>query len=236
MAIVDKTALSYWFPVLVEAGLPVPRTTILTMPPDAQKEIRNSFDGQGSIEGVRALKLFADDIAEAVSEFGYPFFLRTDHTSGKHNWEETCFVDCAEAIPTHLWRIAEYSEICDFVGLPWSTWAVREILPTIPFGTCPNYGNMPICREFRFFVDEGAIRCVHPYWPRSALDQGGASSELDYDALCRMGDDIGDLAADAGSALGGSWSIDILETKRGWFITDLAEAHKSFHWEGCPKV
>jgi hypothetical protein len=27
--------------------------------------------------------------------------------------------------------------------------------------------------------------------------------------------------------------VDILETKRGWFVTDMAEAGKSWHWPGC---
>ena len=26
------------------------------------------------------------------------------------------------------------------------------------------------------------------------------------------------------------------KTARGWFITDLAEAHKSFHWAGCARA
>lgn len=29
-------------------------------------------------------------------------------------------------------------------------------------------------------------------------------------------------------------SVDILDTEKGWFVTDMAEADKSFHWEGCP--
>jgi hypothetical protein len=43
---VDKTALSYWFPKLVEAGIPVPRTKIITMPPEAQKVMWKWFDDQ----------------------------------------------------------------------------------------------------------------------------------------------------------------------------------------------
>jgi hypothetical protein len=42
------------------------------------------------------------------------------------------------------------------------------------------------------------------------------------------------LAEKAGAAVGGSWSIDILETEKGWYVTDMAEAYKSFHWEDCP--
>jgi hypothetical protein len=42
------------------------------------------------------------------------------------------------------------------------------------------------------------------------------------------------FAKAAGCAVGGAWSVDILETKRGWFVTDMAEAEKSFHWPECP--
>ena len=44
------------------------------------------------------------------------------------------------------------------------------------------------------------------------------------------------LATKAGRALGGSWSVDILETARGWFITDMAEADRSFHLPDCPNA
>ena len=106
------------------------------------------------------------------------------------------------------------------VIVPWDTWAVREFLPTLPLGVCPRYGGMPICREFRFFVVDGETRCRHPYWPRHALDDGGVAADLDYDALCRLDGgtkrQLTDLANAAGRAVGGAWSVDILETRRGW--------------------
>lgn len=230
----DKTALSYWFPKLEAAGIPVPKTKILAMPKRAQEDIWAWFDGK---EGGGGLKPFIEELSAAASAVGFPCFLRTDHTSGKHEWDRTCFVPTAAELAQHVFNIAEHSEICDFLGLPWETWIVREFLPTIPLGVCPHYGNMPICREFRFFVDDGAVRCWHPYWPRHALEDGGAEmSSLGYDQLCRMPflRDLSDLAEAAGRAVGESWSIDILETRRGWFVTDMAEARKSFHWEGCP--
>ena len=38
-----------------------------------------------------------------------------------------------------------------------------------------------------------------------------------------------DLANAAGRAAGGAWSIDLLETRRGWMVTDMAEAANSWH-------
>jgi hypothetical protein len=239
----DLTALSYWFPKLEAAGLPVPRTKILDMPEPAQAVIWAAFDGEPG--DTSALSSFAHDLAEAAKDFGYPFFLRTDHTSGKHNWDDTCFVASPGRIEEHLFYIAEFSELCGFPGLPWTRWVVREFLPTIPLGVCAKYGNMQICREFRFFVDGGEVRCWHPYWPLQALQEGGAPADLDYADMCHVAEEKAshgaswrrarDLAKAAGNAAGGgSWSVDILETRRGWVITDMAPAVKSYHWPECP--
>lgn len=230
---IAPTALSYWFPKIEAGGLPVPRTRIIRMPEAAQKELRATFDGNDA--GNAALAPFYAEIASAA--FAFPMFLRTDHTSGKHNWDETCYVRDRESIGQHVWSIVEFSEMAGIMGLPWDTWAVREMLPTLPFGACKYYGNMPICREWRVFVENNRIICHHPYWPEHALFEGKAPADLDYEAFTRLTDADRDavlgLASRAGAAAGGAWSVDILETQRGWFVTDMAEAHKSWHWLNC---
>jgi hypothetical protein len=46
-----------------------------------------------------------------------------------------------------------------------------------------------------------------------------------------------DLANAAGQAVGGAWSVDVLETRRGWYVTDMAEAASSCHeWPDCPNT
>ena len=240
---IDKTALSWWFPRIEAAGLPVPRTTIIKMPREAQESIWAAFDGK---DGGNAFPFFVE-IASAGDVLGWPCFLRTDHTSGKHSWRETCFLSSAGDLARHVYAIAEFSEMAGFPGLPWDGWAVREMLPTIPLGICLAFGDMPICREFRFFVEDGKVECWHPYWPLEALKQGAAVSydrsavEGLFAALCSPGQtkdvvELNTLAARAGAALGGAWSVDILETARGWVVTDMAEAHKSYHWPGCPRA
>lgn len=232
----DKTALSWWFPKIEAAGLPVPPTILVDMPRKAMEAVFAVFDGKedGDMSG------FIASIDGAASEIGYPVFLRTDHTSGKHGWEGTCHLPDAEAIPSRVMGIVEYSEMASFIGLPWTRWAVRELLPTKPVGHCERYGDMPICREFRFFVSDGDVICRHPYWPLHALEQGGAiyPGTFDYDAFCSLtvkeDAELSDIASKAGQVLGDAWSVDLLETERGWFLTDMAEASKSFHWEGCP--
>jgi hypothetical protein len=226
----DKTSLSFWFPKLQAAGLPVPRTLRLVMPRECRDAMFGAMDGKEAGDVTQ----FRDAVAAAGDEVGWPCFLRTDHTSGKHQWKDTCFLPDKDSIMQHVWNIVEYSELADLMGLPWDAWAVRELLPTIPLGICRKYGDMPVCREFRFFVEDGNAQCAHPYWPRSSLDQGGwDGDDRRYRDLCSMPHEVGLLAARVSQAIEGAWSVDILETKRGWYVTDLAEAHKSYHWPEC---
>lgn len=229
----DKTELSHWFPLIEAAGLPVPKTKIVKMPQAAIEEMWGLFDGK---DDCPELVKFAETVALAGDEFGYPLFLRTDLTSCKHSWERSCFIADRAKLSHHIYQICEESECMDFMGMKWDTFVLRELLPTIPLSVCPLYGNMPVCREFRFFVTDGEVKCWHPYWPRESLEQGGCDASVD---LCHelsappQLEKLYDLAKHAGLAVGGSWSIDILETTRGWYVTDMAEAYKSFHWEDC---
>lgn len=235
---IDRTALSYWFPLIEKAGLPVPKTKIFKMPDAARDTILAGMDGRDGGDG---LVNFAVEIAEATvaAGIGFPLFLRTDLTSGKHEWERTCFVPTHEDLARHIFALAEHSEVAHFLGLPWDIIVVREMLPTKPVTTCPVYGNMPVTREFRLFVDGGEFICGHAYWPRDAVTKGGAYvTPAEYRQISMFRDiaeqeTVRDLARLAGLAVGGAWSVDILDTERGFFITDMAEAHKSWHWPAC---
>lgn len=232
---IDKTCLSHWFPKIAAAGIPVPRTIIVTAPEGSLREVWRAFDGE---KPGAAANEFYQLILNAANEIGYPCFLRTGHTSGKHDWKNCCYLESADRVQRQVLSIIEYGEIASFAGMPHDVWAIREFLPTIPLGHCPGFGDMPICREFRFFVRNGNVECWHPYWPQEALDQGSAifRDGNNYDTLssCAEFDPLTVIAEKAGRAVGGHWSIDILETERGWYVTDMAEAEKSFHWKDCP--
>lgn len=236
----DKTSLTYWFPLIEKAGIPVPKTEILTMPLESQAIIWMALDGLRKDQKLPP-ELFYEQLEGAALRMGLPCFLRTCQTSAKHQWASTCFLDSLDRLRQHVFNITEFSECCDMAGLRWDTWVVREMLPTIPYGVCTAYEGFPVCKEFRFFVDAGKVRCFHPYWPIKALRAGkwepDAPIDVAFAELCSL-DNEGELIAlaeRAGAAVGGSWSVDILETEHGWFVTDMAEAHKSYHWEGCSK-
>lgn len=71
----DKSCLSYWFPKLETAGIPVPKTEIITTGIDLDQLLENTVP-----EG---FSQFVSAIQAAGDRLGYPCFLRTGHTSGK---------------------------------------------------------------------------------------------------------------------------------------------------------
>jgi len=200
----------------------------------AGREIYAAMEGG---ELGKASNEFFAELRAATDAMGYPCFLRTGQTSHKHRWSETCYLRFADELKGHVGQLVEFSSICDFIGLPFNVWAVREFLPISPLATCPRYKGMPVNIEWRFFVRGGQVVCQHPYWPHKSLVEGGLTEknaklielayEDAYDQRPR------DLAASAGKAIGGDWSIDVLWTDNGWHITDCAEAARSWHWPDC---
>lgn len=230
----DKTCLSYWYPLIV-AEVPTPKTIII----EAGCRLTSILDGQKP----ECLDKLIDNIQYAGNKLGWPCFLRTGFGSDKHHWDDTCFLKDASVIRQHIYNLVEWSECVSFIGLPYDIWVVRELLPTKPVFTA--FHNMPICREFRCFIKDAEIQCIHPYWPKDVLkEQGWRGSavtppkwEEKYEKLLSLTfsekKDIEILASTVGSVVGGEWSIDILDTERGWYVTDMAVADQSWHWPFC---
>ena len=233
----DRNCLSWWFPKLLAAGLPVPQTRIVRIPVvSVQRDLLMPFDG---LEFRGPAKTWLGVLTLAVEEIGLPCFLRTGHTSNKHEWTRTCYLESLDEMIGHVLALIEFSEIADMVGLSWNVWAVRELLPTKPVATI--YRGMPLCREFRCFVDGNKLLCRHPYWPPDAIAQGLHGETLPKDRYANLEDttakeraEIAELAKAAGKACGGRWSVDVLDTDRGWYVTDMARMERSYHWPGCP--
>jgi hypothetical protein len=247
----DRNCLSWWFPRLQGAGLPVPETQIIW----TECQLIHLCDGETPI----GFAEFVKSLSDAAEELGgAPIFLRTGQGSGKHHWKDTCYVPHLNVLPCHVTALVEWSHLVDIMGLPHHVWAVRKLLPTSPIMVATEYGNMPVCREFRCFVRDDKLACVHAYWPRKSLEHGfpihrcanPMEDDLDdimrdlpldfdakYDQLCAINEKdymvVTALAIRAGKALGGAWSVDLLETKDVWYVTDCAIASRSFHLEGC---
>lgn len=231
---VDRNDLAYWFPILSSIpGVLVPRTEIVTTDVD----LTMLLDGDDP-DGYEA---FLDDLMSAAIRVGAPespFFLRSGHTSAKHSWRRTCFVEDAEDLVGHVTAIVGFSETADIVGLPTRTWAVREFLQLEHDFTA--FDGMPVAREFRCFFRDGEHICTHPYWP---IDSIWSASRMDYASILEVTnrlsvfervalDHIVSLVA---PAFDGAWSLDLAHGCDGRFqAIDMAEMDRSFHWPGCP--
>ncbi len=229
---VNKTRLSYWFPLIHAAGIPVPRTEIV---PYAHS-LAPLFDGQQP-EGWDDLRIAIIWAADRISRNG-PWFLRTDFGAAKHSWKNTCCVRDLTSIGRHIAAIAEDHEMQFPFVPPCDNWIVREMLPTKPVFTA-FWGKMPITREFRFFVRDDHVEHVQGYWPPDAIKGNKPSIKTWRKKLMKINEFTGDreqsqlydLARRVSRAVPGFWSVDLLETDRGWFVTDMAEGEKSYRWE-----
>jgi hypothetical protein len=234
----DRNDLAFWFPPIRDAGLPVPRTEIVS----TDVELDHLLDG---VEP-RGFDEFLHSLQTAVQAIGGgdPVFLRTGHGSGKHSWARTCFLEDPEALAEHVGALVEWSAMAGIFGLPTSTWAVRELIPTAPICRCEAYGGMPVVREFRYFVRvlpslRTSIEHAQPYWPPAAVEEGHPDVEDWRERLAgisRIGLDwraLADLAHEAARAVGGGfWSVDFLQGADGkWRLTDMADGDDSFRYE-----
>lgn len=224
----NRNCLSYWYPLL--ADLPMPRTEIV----QTSVQLIDLLDGQ-TPDGWEA---FLAEMSDARERIGGDCFLRTGQTSGKHDWERTCWLPLGADLGSHICALVEFSEMADFIGLPSNVWVLREVIKTAPLFHA--FRGFPVTREFRVFVEAGQCFCIHPYWPKEAIAEGrpddsawerklAASSEPYPDTV-----HIGALAKAASKRLPGAWSVDVLQDATGkWWLTDCADAGCSFHWSGC---
>jgi hypothetical protein len=233
----DVNCLSYWQPRLEQAGVLVPRTTIIR----AATDLTVLLDGLAP-EGWAEFHAL---VQAACYDHGLPCFLRTGQGSGKHDWCATCFVTDAENISRHIGALVEWSHLVGIVGLPHDVWAVRDLIQTKPLFTCHRYNNFPVTREFRVFVENGEVTHLQPYWPPGAVDEGepdeedwkeklAAISELEHDDEWQ----VRELAERAWSAMEGQdWSVDLLQDVHGrWWVIDMALAERSFRWDPSEAV
>lgn len=229
----NPTRLSYWFPLVKAAGLPVPETVIIDLRESEQCKSIHTDEKQQAY-----LDYAARQIAERATAAGIfpPYFLRTDFTSGKHDWKRTCHVTDPDAINQHVYALWEFSECVDMLGLPTDVWVVRKMIKTAPLFRA--FREMPIVREFRFFMRDGVIEHCQPYWPpKSIIGPSDAYWKLRLEAanqFLSLAEQhlLQELAQAASRAVPGFWSVDFLQGADGdWFLIDMAEGERSYRWD-----
>ena len=240
---IDKNCLSYWFPKLLQSGVLVPKTVIV----ETECDLYAFNDGETPVK----FDEFLAEINRAATNFTLPLFLRTGHTSGKHDWRNTCFIEDVAQFPENICSLIEYSSLVDFIGLPLRIWVLREFLELDVLETLPRFNGMPLAKEFRAFVEDGEIKSIHPYWPKGAIEQGLGFNQFyveNYagilaDALTAINPVDQEVAGHMLKSVAetfkgdGAWGVDICRAKNGnWYVTDMAIAEQSFHWPECPRL
>lgn len=222
--------IPFWYPVLLRSGIPTPETFILYT--------NINLEPLAFGEAVEGIDTLITDIQNACKKVGSPSFLRTGHSSNKHEWENSCFISKETSkdkkkLLNHVHNLVEHSTMmtidrftpCDF-------WAVRKFIETEIFFYDFD-GKMPITKERRFFIDRGKIQCSHSYWPKKVfLDK----SEKQVDELNNFSkQDVETMVSMAKYIAGkfsGLWSVDFLKGKDGtWYCIDMAIGERSYHEE-----
>ena len=241
---IDRNSMLYWWPLVVDLGIPMPETEIVELGL-SMKDIYGLVDG----EKESALKMDAriPAIEDAVVKVRLPAFLRTDFTSGKHEWKSTCYYDATRPIRHHISELVNYSSICD---LTMNAIVVRQYIPMQSAFTAFS-GAMPVNPERRYFVRDGAVECHHPYWIADALLEQWAETgqsrlpddwlELLHCVNTETDEEVAILIeyattiAEAMEYEHNYWSVDFCKAADGrWIFIDMATGERSWHQDGCP--
>jgi len=239
----EVNSIAYWYPKIA-GRVPTPKTDIISCA-KCDFIIQKTLCGEELQEDEnRLLSSFFGEIEKAANALGWhdcrEVFMRSGHTSGKHNWEEGPHLPPGAQISSHVLAIAEYAILTSFIGLPLDVWAVREHLDIEVLAFVPGYRGMPITWEWRFFIVDGEFQCWHHYWPKRALTIGGIPDD-DADRIIASftepPDEAFDMAEMAARRFGFDASVDIIKDANGkLFVTDMATYGSSFHDYGCKFV
>lgn len=227
----EESSLLFWWPKVRGLGVPVPETKVLEFGPRCLAAVCCPDSEEDAAEARRVIEA----VREAAREFGYPVFIRTDHASGKHEWENACYVAREEDLPRCLAGVIEFNEMVD---LSPRAVVVRRYIPLeSPFTA---FRGMPVARERRYFVLDGRVVCHHPYWPEDAI-RFRQEPEGWREKLAVLNEEAPDevellsgYAARLGAALPGYWSLDFARGADGvWYFIDAARGELSWH-PACP--
>jgi hypothetical protein len=221
-------SMNYWYPKIKDL-VPTPKTEIIP--------IEWSYGKNGEI--IKIEEKAMREIEEKSKQFKFPIFVRGDNGSGKHEWENTCFVKEFKDLREHVRNLIYWSTNCDvFGGIPCNSIALREFID-MDTGFTAFWGKMPVNPERRYFVKDGKLICHHPYWIEDAIrnpsieDWKGVLKEINKE----FSEEIEQLtiyAEQIAKFFEGYWSVDFCRSKDGtWYVIDMARGEDSWHPD-CP--
>lgn len=235
----EKNDLFYWYPKLQEIeGILTPVTSILKLYAPLEKPLYGEPLEDGDQEKIdEFFKRLKNIILETV---GIPCFMRTAHTSAKHYWKDTCHLKDIDRLERQVYQIVEFSHMAGIVSLPHDTWVIREFLD-LQY-VFHAFSDMPIAREFRFFIRDGKVIHVQPYWPEGAIE-GHINEEENANWKEILRDTINTISSEeredlkqainlVAANIDGFWSVDFAQHIEGkWYCIDMAVGEDSYIYE-----
>jgi hypothetical protein len=253
---INKNSFLYWYPKIASInGIKMPKTVIFPLDKDDQLIIRANLN--------EFIRNRGNAIKNAIKDFHFPLFVKTDEIANKHDWKETCFVPNGDELFKHLQNLAYSSDMVDVLC---SAFIFREYTPLESFFTF-FHGEMPVAKERRYFIENGTIICHHPYWdidvfedsfldddhmviflkkfdtsefrpPQFSSDQRNQIRRWIKILNTESPEEIALLTSFANkvaSQIGGAWSVDFAYTQsHEWILIDMAVAADSWHKDSCP--
>jgi len=226
-----------WYP-LVEHIIPTPKTTII---PLQEIESIDKFLAplyEGTVKDREMKRLLA--LAEKEITH-YPIFLRSDQTSHKHDWNNSCYIKNAQSLAKGIANIFEFTLMTETLGF--NAIILREFLE-LPHDF-HAFNGMPISKEFRYFIKNGEVLCRHPYWFPNCMRHADTKDWLTklkkLQTLTPETQTILDeyalkisRAVEPLKAPDNFWSVDFcIVAGQGWMMTDMALGNDSYHYGTC---
>lgn len=225
-----RNSLSYWYPK-IQGLVRTPETIIMPFDFMAYWKL---------LDGAPIPKEDVERFHAAANKLGYPVFMRTSQSSDKHSWKDTCFVKDKKSLKRNLFNLIEHDAMVDLFP---DAIVFRKYIPMESYFTA-WWGDFPVNKEFRCFIRDGKIECIHPYWPKAAIEQGSRwIKDKDWESKFQLLTAINDVDVLEISAMLNKitlqfssdwWSVDFAKSKAGeWYLIDMALGAVSYHYEGC---
>lgn len=228
-----RNSLYYWFPKIQSLPINLPETIII--PIDSQRYYRIMLDEN------RMPESDIEKFYKAADTLGYPVFMRTSQSSNKHGWKNTCFVESSEHLTNNLSNLLEHDFLSDLVP---NAIVFRKYIPMESYFTA-WYGDFPVNKEIRCFINEGKVACIHSYWFEDAVKQGEKfASDKNWRKKMNLitsisDEDLTSITNQLEQVIpifgNGWWSVDFSKSVTGtWYLIDMALGLCSYHFKGCP--
>ena len=232
----DKCSMFYWYPKIKDLEIAQPNTEMYAFNEHELELLQEDKISKTIFENIKPL----------AEKIGFPLFMRTDFSSCKHGWKKTCYVPSLSDLNEHIFELLTSSMMQGFLSYSDNGLALREFIPLRTRFTA-FHGDFPVNKERRYFINNGKVQCHHPYWYPDAIkghtDKKGWEAiveSLNYETEYEI-EVLTGYAELVGTIFDGYWSVDFAKGMEGespWYLIDMAEGDKSFHWlecEYCPE-